>query len=628
MGKTSFLDAGNLTIGCILGLSFCLLGFALGGGHSLIFSVPGYTLLAGAVILTSFRGGEGVGPAWFFYPAVIICLAIFSLAQWNGGGSWVGWQDLLVLGVVMSYFIAVRGGGSGEFLSGSLLVMSIFGLVSAGVVFSQAAGYFTGHPLWWMSPRHLPNSLGDSNYISGLLPTRTTSAAAFNALALMVLGLALWGKQRAGWRIVSFWAAGVMICASLLCQSRAGIIGLGFGTVGLLIASLVVTDRYKIKSTLGYWSGIGGVMLCILSLFYVLFFNHWGVRGRILSLLEDPYRIKLWSETWFQASVNQLFYGLGPGGFHQWSKKFSGRATGGDPVFLHNDWAQFALEYGWPIGALVAGIFLAHVVGGVVMAGTRAGEIEATWNWPRSDYLGGKVGGVAALLSLGAHAFFDYPMHTPAVSVLAGFAGGVCASRVTGHRSSRALSVGWVAGSILLLSGLVVALWPNLRGEISVWQAENRVASGDLKGAIKVLKAPVGGGIRGNKYRLLEQGNVAIQLAMEEKDIARRGAYIRLARESYLSVLSSEPDNTDALIGSGISSLAMGKFVDAEIRLRAAIDTNPNSPRPYEILGFCFESQGRRLESMKAYRIATRLGQSLIANRNLAKLEEESRKSP
>lgn len=628
MENRNFGWSGDSFSGLLFGVSILLMGFGMGGGTFAFPSVPAYLLLAIVMIAVAAGVKAKTKPAWFFYPTFVCVLAVMMRCFLGGGGSWVGWQDLIVLGGGMSYFVAARMGGSREFLRAALVPLTALGLGSASVVFLQASGGIDGHPLWWLAPAHLPRVAEGGNYISGILPTRTASSALLSATALMITGYALWGKVSVGWRICAFWAGGVMLVAALLCQSRAGVMGLAAGCVWMTISSLVVAGRYKSRVIWCYFLGLGGGIAAVLTLFYLLFASHLGVRGRVLTLLEDPYRLVLWSETIFRIDPDKFFWGLGPGKYHLWSKGFSGAGTGGDPVFLHNDWIQFALEYGWPAGILLAVLLSLHALGGIFMTGRSAGRMGATWNWPKSTYLGGKVGSGAALVSLGVHAFFDYPMHMPVVAVVAGFVAGICAVGEAGKPPGRVFKVFMALGGGLLLVGLAAVFFKHIGGDFLSWRAEQMALGGDGRGAWNLLSEGSRDPRQEGRDYHLARGGIALQLAKTAEDAIERGRFARDAGASYAEILRIWKDDPDALRGAGVASLFLGDYGRAEGHLRGAVGASPNSPRAYEWLGFCLEAQGRVTEARKAYKISIQLGEAPIATTRLKKLEPKATNAP
>jgi hypothetical protein len=628
MGRSERGSKVNFYTGGLLGGGLLSLGFGLGGGTFIFPSAVGYALVAIGLLFSSLMWREGAGwVAWFFFPTAAGGIFVVLRGLAGGGGSWVGWQDLIAAGGLMAYFVAAQRGTRSNFLAGVLLPLSILGLVMSGVIFLQAAGHLDGHPLHALAPGFLPQTGGAGGYMSSLLPTRTASAAALNAMAMIILGQALWGKVGSGCRIALLWSGVTLLAAGILCQSRAGVIGLAAGIAWLVTSSLVVAGRYKSRALPLYFMGIGGVVVAVGGLLYLFYDNHWGVRGKFWALFEDPYRLLLWGETISQTGREGFLWGLGPGGYHQWSRGFSGRFTGGDPVFLHNDWIQFALEYGWVAGVLLVAAFAVHLLWGLALVAKRASGLAATWDWPRSAYLAGKVGAGASLASIGAHAFFDYPMHTPLVASLAGFAAGICAAG--GRRGRPPIYTRAVAWAGVILVTLGVAIFPKaLAGDFVSWKAERLAGRGDVKGGLEVLMTPLSQKVAGGRDSQLAEGNLALTLAQSERDPKSRARLAKLAGDAYSAVLLSKPGDTDALRGLGISSLAAGNYGMAERLLRESVARSPNSARAYEWLGFCLESQGRTLEAMKAYRISIRIGGAPLAVERLNKMDISGAKSP
>ena len=580
-------------------------------------------LLSGVGLLAYGERHRGGGE---FLPMLVALIAsvIFLRSGQSGGGAAAGWNDWLILSAFIPYLIFSRWGSDRGFFGGFAAVAGLGTLFQSGVVLLQFSGAIVGHPLSELSSGWVPGlSESAAGYISGTMPTRTSAAAVFNAMALLILSIGVWGKVGAGWRIVSIWTACVLVSASFLCQSRAGILGLSAGGLAFVICALVVVNRYP-AGRLVHGLGLCLAFFTLLATLSVKFYTEsWSIRNKFTSLHDDSYRMRLWSEVVHHFNPDNILSGVGPGNFHRWSRIFSGAGTGGDPVYLHNDWMQLIVEHGAIVGAAVVLLVALHLAYGLVLCATRSQSLAGTWSWPRSTAVGTSVGGVCASFSLLVHGFFDWALHIPAVIALLGISLGAA---VSGARATPVKTGWWIAPVLLIAAGLSFfwVVFRDAHDDLVVWRAEKLRKGGHLEQSWEKLQQ----GRSDSPALLREMGEVAKLIGLGSGDWNSRQKWLRKAAEKYLSGSGPDLSEPTSLREAGLCLSISGDLAGGEKLIRNSISKNPNAARGYEYLGVCLQRQGRVAEARRAYYSALRLGGGEIATVNLVQLEKYQRKDP
>jgi len=584
-------------------------------------AVPGALLMFGAGAGLLFLGrGVCPGNVATLSGAGILCAVIFGRAWVDGGGSWAGWQDWLIVLMFLSYLIFSGWASNRKFYNGFLLMATVGVLAQSIIVILQSSGIIAGHPLAGFVEGMTPSAQDVvGKYISGTLPTRTIAGAVFNSVAFLILGSAVWGRWGVGWRIFLFWVACILFTSVILCQSRAAILGMLAGGAAFAVCTMSISSRYEGGKILhGFVTA--SIFFMILSGLLWLFFNeNWGVRGKIATIHDDSYRIRLWLETANHFSRDKLLTGIGAGAFHNWSKVFSGRGTGGDPVFLHNDWLQLVIEHGIILGGASILFFLFILACGFLSACRIANSLEGTWGWPKSTSLGSVVGGVTSSCSLAVHGFFDYALQFPALLILLGVSVGAASIDRPGSKfiESRGISgkicVFWYCCSLAGFSIMAVRDCPS---DIISWRAWRAQDSGNIEEAWNLLR--LGNFTYASRDLVREGGRVATKIALLQANHGMRKQWLKKSVEMYKVGLERDPSDPLFLREAGLCSVLAGDFPEGERMIRQAISMNPNSPRGYEYLGLCFQRQGRLKEARKAYKAALSLGPAPIALANFS----------
>ncbi len=583
------------------GMAVLYLGIFLGGGIIYSLSVPSYLVLGlGGMVLATFAPVPRLN-LWLTL-ALAAGLAAGLWTSWQlGGGDWAGWHDWLILGFAAGYFCAIFISGSGAIWL--LAPLALLGLFQSIVILGQSSGIIIGHPLGWVEAGGV-RAVGDNirTYISGTLPSRTLSAASLNSIGFIALGQAMWGDLRAGARIATLWSAVVMLTAGLFCESRAAILGGSSGLVAFAALSGIICGRYASKRR-GVYS-LALVALLMLSSLGVagLYSTNWGFQNRMDSLADDSYRVRLWVDALNEIKQEELQWGSGPGSFRQIAR--SVYRGDGDSVYAHNDWLQILLEYGLYGLSFTLLLFLFHIFAAVRGTARCASQLAATWEWPRSDYLAGLTGGASSLVTLGVHAFFDYPLHIPVLAALAGISAGFCVTSVHAE-SGRGGALGRTASlmaAAALLTLIVVSSSKLMPSDFLAWRAEQSMKSGDLEEAWSILNGR--SNAKHGKQYLLAMGGVAVENARASASAAARHNWLSEAAGAYDSILSSEGGNYEALKGRGTVALLIGDHHTGQRFFRKMVTESPGDAMPYALIGLSYHLQGRLSDAENAYRVS------------------------
>jgi hypothetical protein len=128
------------------------------------------------------------------------------------------------------------------------------------------------------------------------------------------------------------------------------------------------------------------------------------------------------AKTAIGASPDAGFFGLGPGAFRSVFPPYEfapGNTLAGTWRFLHNDYLQTIIEWGW-IGAALLGALL---FGGMVVAFVNWRRCREEW-LPRHRTLMPLM--LIALLSVVLHAWIDFPLQIASIQLYAGCYVGIC----------------------------------------------------------------------------------------------------------------------------------------------------------------------------------------------------------
>lgn len=302
-----------------------------------------------------------------------------------------------------------------------------------------------------------------------------------NALMLMMLSLGLWGRLGAIRRIGALYLAVMFGVVTVISASRGGMVSLAVGLAVFLmlsLAAILFSAQRRVVLLL-----VGTILLVFCSAgIYAAFSTSWVAQGR-MEFLNNPEVRQEYYEQAVRLFQTDPLLGAGPGEFKYAARLYRTGAESRDAIFAHNDWIQYAAEYGFAgLSVLVVAVVLsaaAGIRGFLVLvrkASTETGSALST--------SGAFVcGSLCALAATVAHETVDFNMHVPAnalmASVLLGLAAG---ARPLELGLPRFRPVAWLTGATGLAAAVALAMILAARGEgeYHALQAENHFLRSEM----------------------------------------------------------------------------------------------------------------------------------------------------
>ncbi|MBI5081327.1 MAG: tetratricopeptide repeat protein, partial [Chloroflexi bacterium] len=119
---------------------------------------------------------------------------------------------------------------------------------------------------------------------------------------------------------------------------------------------------------------------------------------------------------------------------------------------------------------------------------------------------------------------------------------------------------------------------------VSVWKARALALFGNFKEAIPLLEAAVA-------------KNPSAEIYCALASCYRRAGKLTLARKAIESSLEREPANVNNLIERGRIILEQGDAANARENFERVISLDPQNAAAHQLLGECFQANGKRLEA-------------------------------
>lgn len=262
-----------------------------------------------------------------------------------------------------------------------------------------------------------------SDRIGGLFNHPDHFAAFLAMLVPLWFSVALFGRRPRVWRFASAGLGVASILVILASRSGVGFLALGAGLAafvciggGLIWRRLPAATRRTAMRRGALSFLLLAVLLAAASLPIA--------RALDRSVLEKGGHLSLpqvWEAGWAQFSEAPLS-GTGSRTSYLYGRRFRSEtlnSAAAEPEFIHNEYLQFAADYG------IAGLFLLlltaglHLASGYRFARAYAGFAPPPGSFaPRSDHLALVLGALAALASLTVSAAFDFILHLPAFTMI------------------------------------------------------------------------------------------------------------------------------------------------------------------------------------------------------------------
>jgi O-antigen ligase len=246
---------------------------------------------------------------------------------------------------------------------------------------------------------------GEKNSLAGVFGNRNHLAGFLEMSLPLLYGLLLWKKWSPGPFALWIGIGVFILLAHILSLSRGGWFSLITATA-FFIAVLMIRGAFRYKK----WIVSGLILLTLLALFVL---SSTPVVERITTMTRQETeltlaaRLSFWHGAIRMIAANPLL-GVGPGGFTEAYPMFE---PPGFPVsldYVHNDYLQFAAEYG------LSGLaFLIWSV--VVLFRSGARKLSHASRLVR----GIAMGALSGLVALMVHSVSDFNLHRPVNAILA-----------------------------------------------------------------------------------------------------------------------------------------------------------------------------------------------------------------
>lgn len=585
-----------------------------GGLYEPAFVVPSLLLLGGA-------GGLMAGGFWSGLPALpsrATGVGLLLLGLYLAGRTFSGWPSpdgsLLALiaagGIVYLAGTTAATGGPAGWIWASLLLGTA--LVQLGVGLEQSREEGSDWLLPWASEQlRLWYADRYGNRVHGFYLNPNHLAWLLNFAGLAALALAIWARVHLAGKLLLGVTAFALIGGSILTLSRGGLLGLAAGLLTLAIISAAVVlfrvGRLRWPIVLvGVALAIGGFLFLKTGLEQL---PQYSVRF-LIAANEGDYRTQIWP-TAFRQFQTAPVWGTGPGTYAIHGQQYRGELLPTDPRFAHNDWLQFAAEYG-VVGLGLLLVFLGIQVGTGIRATSRRLERDAAFRdgLPLDTRMALQMGALAGLAAAMVHSFFDFNLHLPANLWLAlaslGILNGGRPPVPQAARSSIDLSPLLRTGGVLALTVLILA--PTLRSGITPFrelQAANCLRLNQLSEAQAILRLPPFDPHSAQAWAIRSDWLQHASRKSLDPDFSRRQLGLAVRAREKAQSLDPHPETYFAQLG-GIQ-LRTGDLAGAETSAVTAMSFAPFSSQPYATAGAVAEIRGQISEARTFYLLSLHL---------------------
>ncbi|MDP4623698.1 MAG: O-antigen ligase family protein [Akkermansiaceae bacterium] len=423
-------------------------------------------------------------------------------------------------------------------------------------------------------PGYSPVFPGNKGLPSGFYAHYSYGGSYLIAVSSILLGLALYGKERIAIRLLLGLVALLALVGVYYTRSRGAIFGAMGGLGILLIFTLLLGKRDKKK---WFTPAILAAPFLAAAFGYALYVgwsNTQEVRGNqdVTDMLDNAIRFYLAS---IALSCFQLHPLIGGGArSYSWeSYRFWDYAAMGQgkfkPEHVHNELLQTATDY----GIIGAGLLVVFLVCVTILVIYRASSRKTSDAPKFAD--GWRIGGIAGLAALFIQSNFEGIFRVaPGAIILAICLSAACfpvtsasatsRSHFAWFRSGLVSSVGIISAILLLAFGLKgtrvsLILWPSFFGKTPVG---NETKLDALNKAIPVWPLMT-------LYR--ERAEVAQKLAAEEKHTDTAADFMKLSLADFKKIQQLHPYDPAAFVNSANLLSSLGRYQEAESHFAKAI---------------------------------------------------------
>lgn len=590
----------KLTLTVLLIVAFVLIQCMIGGTR-FVFSLPIYTLLGVAGLLTLFRRPAvdsrpslwclGVSAVFFGYILIRAALSPVEYLWWND--FYMVLACLVVYLVTTFYLTKVR--------ERSMVVWALFALALVEVFIGLRQ--FSGGDNW------MPFGFMRADYArraSGMLISSIHLAGYLEVVAMFALSFAFWSTWKTWKRIFAGYIAVLCFIGVAITGSRGGYLSIAFAVVVFTAISLHVRRKtrpatFRIAALIIALATVVGIVGAVVIMTQNSFLRHR--LSMIPQQLEEKgldVRIHMWKAALDQFHLSP-WLGTGAGTHLYYGRYFRRPPLQGDPIHAHSDYLELLAEYGIVGAAGMLAFLLVHLrIGWRNYRTVIRNELTglSPYEPARHNALALYIACLCAIAAYLAHSVTDFNLHVPGHALIFAFIFGCIASPdlsvAPGSKRLGAALFRWslpALGLWLLLVG--IAKFP---GEYYAEKA--RVAFRNFQFAEAIRFA--GEALRyeeGNPELFFSLGGAhrgAGQIAEEKQ---AEIAHLEAAVDAYERGLLIFPQDVHTLIRLGETLTDLGRFQEAERMFLAALKLDKNFGRAHAIYAIYLETVGRAEEA-------------------------------
>jgi O-antigen ligase len=549
---------------------------ALIGGTRLLFSIPGYTVLALAACLSVFRWRRPLTPMnpW--------CLAsttlFFAYILWRALDSpipYLAWPDLLtVLGALTVYLLFALPLAKPRYRLAFSMALFALAIVNVGIGIVQFAKDENFMPIGFLQRPDY------GSRASGLYICPNHLAGFLHVTALFALSIAVWSRWRAPAKLLAFYVAGLSLAELMMTGSRGGYLSMAGGLAVFVVLSLVAARQAFSGRFLPV--AIGTILLlAAIGTGVKVFMNHSElVRQRTENVIDmNNMRLVLWKaaleQFWLSPAV-----GTGSGTYLYYGRRFRPSNIDNDPIRAHNDYLELLAEYGSVGGAGFLIFLVAHLSNGWKNFQLIIRNRLMVHGRLQSDVLALNIAAGSAVAAYAIHSVVDFNLHIPANALIVAFVFAILAN--PGAGISQEVSPGWPSRlAYYSLPGL--AVWvifmglPKLKGEYLTERARTSMRDGNYHMAIQMAqRAILSEPDNPNPYYFLGWGRFAMAADPALHPMAAK-ILMRKSAEAYKKGLEIFPQDTRMLLDYADASRMSGNWDQAQWGYREAMHWDPLS---------------------------------------------------
>lgn len=593
-----------------------LLTQALIGGAKLLYSIPGYTILAVAALfsvgrlLRERRGPDAI--------CVLTTLCFCGYLIYRAAVSPVEYlarPDLyLVLGCLCIYSLAANHLTSSKqriFILGVLFVFAFAQLIVGVIQFKDGKQYM---PIPWLV------RVGYGSRASGLYICPNHLAGLLEVLGLMALSISVWSRCTVVSKILLAYTAVGCFLGVAISGSRGGYLSSAAGLLFFAINSVLALKRLAPGKALKLGPVIvAGTLLFIAGSVTLMNKSHL-LRSRVESIAEtNNGRLLLW-EAALKQFVQNPVWGTGAGTYLYYGRHFRSAMVQNDPIYVHNDYLHLLAEYGIAGSLFFLVFLLAHLNRARHSLRWLANEHLKSRGILSSHTLALQLGAFSVLVAYIVHSVLDFNAHIPANALLLALLFGMIANPgVEGLQLPWPRIATWT-GIVAPVTGLVILLaaTPKLFGEYYAELARIGVRDNKPQEALEGASAGL----------IFEKANPDIFYYLGEShrllaETDNREFHSAMALDAFRKGLTLFPWDLRSLLKCGRTLDELRRFPEAKNYLLRAIDADPNFTNVYAYYGLHFHRQGNLDQAEIHYQKALSLSANPLAKIGMEEIAQE-----